>query len=560
VIFPPAKYTFTPSHFPSPPPHTSPLLSPFVSPFILDFVIPPHSECSIDAFVIAENKNASDLTFSDTNAESERHQVEDSSGFNVLAATVSMSARQIGSISSSSALSASTPTSPTADASAKPKQNAKTKPVKEEQEWQRALRQNSNRASLESEQELVKRVDLEYLRTNYCTLNSPASIGECTIVTSVALEAPYISQHTLIMGKKISSLYDLIRPLRAATLGYVRPIVVMSPEPISEAVWSRISIFQGIFVILGSLLEEHDMVRAGALTASQCILLADSSGLKDDTYLTAGAKATMAALVDADAIFAFNTIKSLNIGINCCIEIINAHNVSFLDPQEGLSGGDVDYKFTPPFASGVLLNSSLLDTIICQAFYNRHIVGIIQLFASSAEIKDRRDIVSETIGNLTQETKKGVAAVLGSTLYQMKLPEDRAIHTYGELFRSLTKQGIVPLGLYRGVFKHLKQGPKQNRQPYVFTNPPKEVELFSCDRVFVLSQKPIISKERGLTKRKDWSLVRNIAEDPLNKISLQLDSIKDSQRRRLEHVDKKLDDVVAAIKETWGEEAFAKAF
>lgn len=30
-----------------------------------------------------------------------------------------------------------------------------------------------------------------------------------------------------------------------------------------------------------------------------------------------------------------------------------------------------------------------------------------------------------------------------------------------------------------------------NVLPYVYTNPPKETEVFSCDRVFVLSQSPL---------------------------------------------------------------------
>ena len=34
-------------------------------------------------------------------------------------------------------------------------------------------------------------------------------------------------------------------------------------------------------------------------------------------------------------------------------------------------------------------------------------------------------------------------------------------------------------------------GPQGNKMQYVFTNPNKDAELFSCDKIFVLSQKPI---------------------------------------------------------------------
>ena len=43
-------------------------------------------------------------------------------------------------------------------------------------------------------------------------------------------------------------------------------------------------------------------------------------------------------------------------------------------------------------------------------------------------------------------------------------------------------------GILRGVFANTKSGPKNNKMPYVFTNPPKDTELFTCDKVFILSQ------------------------------------------------------------------------
>jgi len=41
------------------------------------------------------------------------------------------------------------------------------------------------------------------------------------------------------------------------------------------------------------------------------------------------------------------------------------------------------------------------------------------------------------------------------------------------------------------VFAHTKLGSKANKTPYVYTNPSKDTELFTCDKVFVLSQTPV---------------------------------------------------------------------
>ena len=72
----------------------------------------------------------------------------------------------------------------------------------------------------------------------------------------------------------------------------------------------------------------------------------------------------------------------------------------------------------------------------------------------------------------------------------MSLPENLERKTYGSLYQHLAAQGIIPLGLLRGILSGMSMGPLANRNPYVFTNPPKDTELFSCDKVFVLSTKP----------------------------------------------------------------------
>ncbi len=105
-----------------------------------------------------------------------------------------------------------------------------------------------------------------------------------------------------------------------------------------------------------------------------------------------------------------------------------------------------------------------------------------------------------TVNELPQSSGIGggkgsaVAAAKGlvnSSLYQIPLPEGLETRTYGALFSLLAKRKQIPLGILRGIFSNTKSGPKANILPYVFTNPPKDTELFSCDKIFVLSQTPI---------------------------------------------------------------------
>lgn len=89
------------------------------------------------------------------------------------------------------------------------------------------------------------------------------------------------------------------------------------------------------------------------------------------------------------------------------------------------------------------------------------------------------------------ESTKRIKDIQGSCLYQMSIPDNFTERTYGKLFQKLSTQGIIPLGVLRGTFAGMSVGPKANRAPYVYTNPDKDVELFKCDKIFVLSPKPL---------------------------------------------------------------------
>ena len=94
-------------------------------------------------------------------------------------------------------------------------------------------------------------------------------------------------------------------------------------------------------------------------------------------------------------------------------------------------------------------------------------------------------------GNSLGIGSSNYAHMLSSMLYQIPLPDGLESRTYGSLYRLLSRRKQIPLGILRGVFANTKSGPKSNKMPYVFTNPPKDTELFTCDKVFVLSQTPV---------------------------------------------------------------------
>jgi hypothetical protein len=53
----------------------------------------------------------------------------------------------------------------------------------------------------------------------------------------------------------------------------------------------------------------------------------------------------------------------MNENANVVMEIVRQNNVSYLDPEIALSSADLDYKFTPQFASGTFCQMKLNHTV-----------------------------------------------------------------------------------------------------------------------------------------------------------------------------------------------------
>lgn len=121
--------------------------------------------------------------------------------------------------------------------------------------------------------------------------------------------------------------------------------------------------------------------------------------------------------------------------------------------------------------------------------------------ANKVKRKKREDLPQEL---LLHKSRRKLLKIPNSCLYQISIPENLEKKTYGALFQLLAAQGVIPLGIYRGVLS-MGIGPKANRMPYVFTNPPQETELYACDLIFVLSTKTERANNSKL-EIKDWLL------------------------------------------------------
>ena len=71
-------------------------------------------------------------------------------------------------------------------------------------------------------------------------------------------------------------------------------------------------------------------------------------------------------------------------------ELVTKKNISFLsDTEEAFryrsAGGEDQTYLAPPFAAGHVYTSSMLDTLVCQAYYNPHIITILRLLVAGED-------------------------------------------------------------------------------------------------------------------------------------------------------------------------------
>ena len=85
-------------------------------------------------------------------------------------------------------------------------------------------------------------------------------------------------------------------------------------------------------------------------------------------------------LLDAKTIFKYNIIKKKNPTVNVVTELINQNNIAYLLDNPLLYPFMNEYGFdqTPVFASGEVYLSSLMDSLICQAYYNKALTTVLK--------------------------------------------------------------------------------------------------------------------------------------------------------------------------------------
>jgi len=216
--------------------------------------------------------------------------------------------------------------------------------------------------------------------------------------------------------------------LRDYPLKNQSPIVVLSLNGPSDRQLRKIKHFLPFYYIEGGTTKFEDLIRAGYDTASNIVILG-SEGSVDNVS------------IDSKPILIYRLSKHTK-----AHHIVNIRYPSNLGL---LSNTNLDSELEDPlYASGKAFLSSSLDTLLCQSFFNRFIVSMVeQLTSGRVYLVSLQDKLSKFIGQ-----------------------------TYLDLFKHLLQADVLPVGLYRTVDGH----------DYPLTNPLPHTMLVESDKVYVI--------------------------------------------------------------------------
>jgi len=317
-------------------------------------------------------------------------------------------------------------------------------------------------------------------------------------------------------------LYYYILPLRARYLGKenIKYLVLLTND-IPKDLWDSISRFENIILINGSPLNVEDLLRANIEYADKAVILGNSN-YKNVIYDN--------QMIDGETVFVYKAIKKVNPKIQIMVELVYDSNIEFLLPDEELErfdNGEIPYENTSAFSSGEVYVSSIIDTLTCQAYYNKHIVTIIHQLLTGGRNSSNNTLsyICENIG------------LKSSNLWHMPIPSKFINKTFLELYIEFCDKNIIPLGLYR------LPGARDNDHPYIYTKPNPETRLTHRDKIFVLA----------INSVKHYKF-DNDDEDDIEKENNNLNN--NNMADKFEMKDKELDNQDSVVEDVFGKKKF----
>ena len=328
-----------------------------------------------------------------------------------------------------------------------------------------------------------------FLNRSFVTNIHPRTQGE-----SREFSGEILDHHIVICGVD-PNLKSLIMPLRAKSSKAKRiPILILDKnENVPSEWWKEIQYFPDIYYMQGIATKKEDLKRAGVSKAEAVIILSKKVD-KDQIDM-----------IDTDTIFIYKAIKNEGKKALIITDLTSVSAIEYINTSGDDNSENQGYWLNDAFARGELYISSMLDTLVCQAFYNPYILNIIQQFMLG-------DAAFRFNLELTEKLKE--KKIIQSSLYlfrikeyleKFKIESKSNQIKYEELFNIFTEHNMLPIGIFRNPEKLT-----QNSQRFVFLCPNKDILVdIEHDKIYVISSEEEIWEESNVENQTD-NLLANL--------------------------------------------------
>nr|CAG8574008.1 8880_t:CDS:10 [Entrophospora candida] len=220
-----------------------------------------------------------------------------------------------------------------------------------------------------------------------------------------------------------------VSPLRKSHLDKFKPIVILSPVRPTKSQWKILSQFDQVYFVEGNPMTREGLELGRVRFANKAVILTDSTRILKDGEKTE----------DAPAMLVYLNIKAMsNEGdIDVIVEFVHTNNMKFISEDTSVIDKNMQAHNSPAFMAGTCFSLSMLDSIICQSFYQPHLVVIINQLLFGAP-------------PLHLPSGATCSAPAHSHMFQIPVPARFIGSQYGSLFHFLLgEKKSIPLGLYR---------------------------------------------------------------------------------------------------------------
>ena len=309
-------------------------------------------------------------------------------------------------------------------------------------------------------------------KRNLITKIKPRTQSESEYFSTELLE-----NHIIICGLN-PNIKHMIIPLRSKSNVKIYPILIIDQnDHIPSKIWTEIQYFPDIYYMKGDLRKEEYLIRAGVSNALAVIILANYNNLNE-----------VPGMLDINSIMTYNSIKRNYNKTLIIADLISVNSIELLSQNIG-NLEKYGFWLNQAFISGELYINSMLDTLICQAFYNPYIVNIIgQLILGEPAFK----FPEET----TNELNKDKLLCSSLNLYKVKELLEKYKYenveenmepnkiTFKLLLEFLIDKNKVPIGILRNL---------DNINKFVFLAPDPDTNIdIDKDEVYIISSEESI--------------------------------------------------------------------